>query len=52
MGKDIGFLPSDIQEKLTPWMQPIYDNFDLIFGSQAPKAKHIIHAYARRDMKT
>jgi PhoH-like ATPase len=21
-------------EKLTPWMQPLYDNFDLIFGTQ------------------
>lgn len=34
MGKDIGYLPGDIKEKLTPWMQPLYDNFDLIFGSQ------------------
>jgi PhoH-like ATPase len=33
MGKDIGYLPGDIREKLTPWMQPLYDNFDLIFGS-------------------
>ncbi|MEM8831277.1 MAG: PhoH family protein [Cyanobacteria bacterium P01_G01_bin.19] len=33
MGKDIGFLPGDINEKLTPWMQPLYDNFDLIFGT-------------------
>jgi PhoH-like ATPase len=34
MGKDIGYLPGDIEEKLTPWMQPLYDNFDLIFGTQ------------------
>jgi PhoH-like ATPase len=34
MGKDIGYLPGDIKEKLTPWMQPLYDNFDLIFGTQ------------------
>ncbi|MEL6501399.1 MAG: PhoH family protein [Cyanobacteria bacterium J06607_15] len=34
MGNDIGFLPGDINEKLTPWMQPLYDNFDLIFGTQ------------------
>jgi len=50
MGKDIGFLPGDIKEKLTPWMQPIYDNFDLIFGSQAPKdkEKHSLHTHTRR----
>ncbi|MCG9893357.1 MAG: PhoH family protein [Thermosynechococcaceae cyanobacterium MS004] len=35
MGKDIGYLPGDIKDKLTPWMQPLYDNFDLIFGGQA-----------------
>ena len=35
MGKDIGFLPGNINEKLTPWMQPLYDNFDLIFGTEA-----------------
>jgi PhoH-like ATPase len=42
MGRDIGYLPGDIQEKLTPWMQPLYDNFELIFGSQEPsnKARH------------
>lgn len=31
MGKDIGYLPGDINEKLNPWMQPIYDNLELIF---------------------
>ncbi len=39
MGNDIGFLPGDIGEKLTPWMQPLYDNFDLIFGTQDTTAK-------------
>ena len=39
MGKDIGFLPGDINEKLTPWMQPLYDNFDLIFGTQDTREK-------------
>lgn len=33
MGKDLGYLPGDVNEKLTPWMQPLYDNFDLIFGT-------------------
>jgi PhoH-like ATPase len=33
MGKDLGYLPGDVNDKLTPWMQPLYDNFDLIFGT-------------------
>lgn len=32
MGKDLGYLPGDINEKLDPWMQPIYDNLDYLFG--------------------
>ena len=32
LGKDIGFLPGDIEEKLNPWMQPIYDNVELLLG--------------------
>jgi len=32
MGKDIGYLPGSLEEKLDPWMQPIYDNLDYLFG--------------------
>lgn len=32
MGKDLGFLPGDLEEKLAPWMQPIYDNADLLLN--------------------
>ncbi|MFK8182740.1 MAG: PhoH family protein [Phormidesmis sp.] len=39
MGKDIGYLPGDMTEKLTPWMQPLYDNFDLIFNTQDAAGK-------------
>ena len=30
MGKDIGFLPGSLEEKLTPWMQPLFDNIELL----------------------
>jgi PhoH-like ATPase len=30
MGRDLGFLPGDVEEKLAQWMQPIYDNVDLL----------------------
>jgi PhoH-like ATPase len=32
IGRDLGFLPGDLDEKLKPWMQPIYDNLELILG--------------------
>lgn len=34
MGKDLGFLPGDKDEKLRPWMQPIYDNLEFIFRNR------------------
>ena len=30
VGRDIGYLPGDIAEKMRPWMQPIYDALELI----------------------
>jgi len=35
MGKDLGYLPGDVNEKLNPWMQPIFDNLDFLFGSRS-----------------
>ncbi len=33
MGRDLGFLPGDIEDKLAPWMQPIFDNVELLLSS-------------------
>ena len=33
MGRDLGFLPGDVSEKLRPYMQPIYDNLDFIVAA-------------------
>ncbi|MDH4028164.1 MAG: PhoH family protein [Nitrospirota bacterium] len=33
LGNDIGFLPGDLKEKMHPWMQPIFDNLDVIVGT-------------------
>jgi PhoH-like ATPase len=30
MGKELGFLPGTLEEKLTPWMQPIHDALELL----------------------
>ncbi len=34
VGKDIGFLPGEKEEKLRPWMQPIYDNLEFLFNTK------------------
>ncbi|MFZ5967191.1 MAG: PhoH family protein [Bacillota bacterium] len=36
VGRDIGYLPGDKDEKLRPWIQPIYDNLEFLLD-----AKHI-----------
>ncbi len=33
MGRDLGYLPGDMDEKLRPWMQPIFDNLEFLLGS-------------------
>jgi PhoH-like ATPase len=34
LGRDIGFLPGDIGEKLNPWMKPIFDNLELLLNNR------------------
>lgn len=42
MGKDIGFLPGEIEDKLAPYMQPIYDNVEyLMSGYKTTKVKMV-----------
>lgn len=36
MGKDIGYLPGEKEEKLKPWMQPIHDNLEFLFDVKKP----------------
>ena len=36
VGKDIGYLPGEKQEKLRPWMQPIFDNLEYLFNTKKP----------------
>ena len=30
LGRDLGFLPGDVQEKMGPWMKPIFDNLEYL----------------------
>lgn len=34
MGKDIGFLPGTMEEKMLPWLMPIHDNLEFILGNK------------------
>lgn len=43
MGRDLGFLPGDIEEKLAPWMQPINDNLDLLLNDGHVRRKQHRH---------
>jgi PhoH-like ATPase len=48
LGKDIGFLPGDIEEKLRPWMQPIRDNLDFLMGASAVAGR----AKGKKDLQS
>ncbi len=37
LGKDIGFLPGSLEEKMKPWLQPYYDALDVLMPSRAPR---------------
>ncbi|MDA7026325.1 PhoH family protein [Bacillus sp. CLL-7-23] len=36
VGKDIGYLPGEKEEKLRPWIQPIFDNLEYLFNTKKP----------------
>ncbi len=45
LGRDIGFLPGDIEEKLNPWMKPVYDNVELILDLSREKVREKKRGY-------
>ncbi|MDP3115127.1 MAG: PhoH family protein [Candidatus Cloacimonadaceae bacterium] len=38
LGKDLGYLPGTKAEKFNPWMQPIYDNMDILLSLHEDKS--------------
>ena len=44
LGRDLGFLPGDLDEKLNPWMQPIFDNLEFLMGDKKTSARSRRHA--------
>ena len=42
LGKDIGYLPGTMEEKMKPWLMPIQDNIDFLLNG---KKDHISHLF-------
>lgn len=40
MGKDVGYLPGDIEQKLNPWMQPVFDNIEFLMGGSESRRRN------------
>lgn len=41
MGRDIGFLPGTLEEKMMPWVAPIRDNLEHLFGDRTALDLHM-----------
>jgi PhoH-like ATPase len=39
LGRDIGYLPGSVEEKLNPWMQPIFDNVEYLMNLSRSEKK-------------
>lgn len=37
MGDQMGYLPGSLEEKMRPWLQPIYDALELLMSPQTPQ---------------
>ena len=40
--RDLGFLPGDVNDKIGPYMQPLFDNLSVIKNSHSPKSRENI----------
>lgn len=41
LGRDIGYLPGEMEEKLRPWMQPIFDNFEFLLSTKGTRDRRM-----------
>ena len=46
MGKDIGFLPGTMEEKMHPWLMPIQDNLQFLMGND----KTMLEQYTEKGL--
>lgn len=50
-GKEVGFLPGELEDKLKPFMAPIYDNLEYLFDNRLGKKKKVIKDKETGDTK-
>lgn len=50
MGRDLGYLPGDVADKLAPWMQPIRDNFEFLTTQNSGNGVHSYDELIRQDV--
>ncbi len=41
LGRDLGYLPGDVQEKMGPWMKPIFDNLEFLLLSAGSRRRGV-----------
>jgi len=46
MGKDLGYLPGTMEEKMAPWLAPIQDNLRFLFGDDSL----MLHDYMQKKI--
>ncbi|MBD5778689.1 PhoH family protein [Pelagicoccus sp. NFK12] len=51
VGKEIGFLPGTLEEKMNPWLQPYYDALEVLIPSKEPKEPQFENKRQRNKMK-
>lgn len=47
MGKDIGYLPGSLEEKMKPWIAPIEDNLEFLFSREG---KEVLELYYKKGI--
>lgn len=52
LGRDIGYLPGDIESKLSAWMQPIFDNLTYLLSTRGAGTQHAESRTPEQRIKT
>lgn len=48
MGRDIGYLPGGVHDKMDPWLKPIYDNLEFIISRMERGARDVKEEFLSR----